>query len=380
MFWAAVTEPNDHVAALMVSHLGAVEAREWLCALDRHPYTVSDATVDRLGLNGQIHAKRLANAVARWLKRAVSIDTGELTRRTKLLNARFIIPGDAEWPHQLADLGPGAPPGLWVRGEVAAVVSSGFGVAVVGARAATAYGETVTAMLVSRMAEQGLSVVSGGAFGIDASAHRSALNTGTLTVAVLAGGIDQLYPAAHADLLRSIESSGGALVSENVPGSAPMKSRFLSRNRLIAALSGATVVVEAAWRSGSLSTAHHALELGRPVGVVPGPITSAQSAGCHRLLRDTPAELISVPEDVIALVPGSNGLTTAEGRVGCEELEHYEPIELRVLDGLKRSKPVSVDELCVASGLATVEVLTTLSKLEVRGAVGQDLLGWHLNK
>jgi DNA processing protein len=285
MFWAAVTEPNDHIAGLLVSHLGPAEARKWLSAIGTRSDAISDATVDRLGLSGEMGARRLATAVARWNTRRDTIDIQELRRRTELLGARFIIPCDAEWPQQLADLGPGAPSGLWVRGDATVVAKSGYGAAIVGARAATAYGETVTAMLVSRMAERGLTVVSGGAFGIDACAHQCALRMQTPTIAVLAGGIDQLYPAANSDLLRAIESSGGALVSESAPGSTPMKSRFLSRNRLIAALSGATVVVEAAWRSGSLSTANHALELGRPVGVVPGPITSAQSAGCCGRVR-----------------------------------------------------------------------------------------------
>jgi DNA processing protein len=325
-------------------------------------------------------ARRLATAVARWNTRRDTIDIQELRRRTELLGARFIIPCDAEWPQQLADLGPGAPSGLWVRGDATVVAKSGYGAAIVGARAATAYGETVTAMLVSRMAERGLTVVSGGAFGIDACAHQCALRMQTPTIAVLAGGIDQLYPAANSDLLRAIESSGGALVSESAPGSTPMKSRFLSRNRLIAALSGATVVVEAAWRSGSLSTANHALELGRPVGVVPGPITSAQSAGCHRLLRESPAEVLSTPEDVVDLVPGQPKVQVQAGSGSRSDAEQFDPMELRVLDGLKRSTPVSVDDLCVASGLAPAEVLMTLSRLEFRGAIRQDLRGWHRSR
>src|SRR5450756_1961145 len=179
------------------------------------------------------------------------------------------------------------------------------------------------------LADAGWTVVSGGAYGIDAVAHRAALAAGGTTVAFLAGGVDRLYPAGNATLLAAIQESGGSLVSEVPPGSVPSKVRFLQRNRLIAAASRATVVVEAAWRSGALSTATHAAGLLRPVGAVPGPVTSAASAGCHRLLRDGCAVCVTDAADALPLrrpapvesIARSAGLTVSEVRSGLGRLE-----------------------------------------------------------
>ncbi|EFC79705.1 DNA-processing protein DprA [Parafrankia sp. EUN1f] len=225
------------------------------------------------------------------------------------IGGRLLCPGDPEWPpafHVLDLLADSrsqptlrAPLALWVRGT-ARLPSTARAIAVVGARAATAYGSHVASDLGSALAERGWSVVSGGAFGIDAAAHRGALAAGGETIAVLAGGVDIPYPAAHADLFHDI-AHHGALVSEAPPGCLPGRHRLLARNRLIAALTKATVIVEAAQRGGTLNTARHARELGKPLLVVPGPVTSALSAGCHRLLRDHPNEttLVTGIHDVL---------------------------------------------------------------------------------
>ena len=202
----------------------------------------------------------------------------------------------------LGDLGDHAPLALWLRGDAAAL--SGAGVAIVGARASSSYGEHVATELASELAGEGWTIVSGGAYGIDGTAHRAALRAGGITVAVLAGGIDRAYPAGHAQLFDRIAASG-ALVSEVACGGAPTRWRFLERNRIIGALADATVVVEAGWRSGSLNTAGHAAALGRPLGAVPGPVTSAASAGCHRLLREYDARCVTSAADVRELLGGA---------------------------------------------------------------------------
>ncbi|WP_258059867.1 DNA-processing protein DprA [Rathayibacter sp. AY1A7] len=263
----------------------------------------------------------LQSGLARWRPR---LDRRLLFRRLEIaerLGARLLLPGAPVWPESLDDLGPHAPLLLWLRGDPAAF-DPPHRLALVGARAATGYGEHVAAELAAGVAARGVSVVSGGAFGIDAVAHRAALGSGGRTVAFLAGGADRLYPTAHADLLhRIIATPGCAVATEVPPGTTPTRWRFLQRNRLIAASTAGTVVVEAGARSGSLNTAGHAAALGRPLGAVPGPVTSASSAGCHRLLREYAATCVTSPADVLELLAvgdadGScRALTAAEARV-----------------------------------------------------------------
>ncbi|HLZ36978.1 MAG TPA: DNA-processing protein DprA [Mycobacteriales bacterium] len=187
------------------------------------------------------------------------------------LGGRFVCPGDAEWPSQLDDLHATRPFGLWLRGGSHLRLVAVRSVAVVGARAATAYGEHVSGELAADLADAGWAVVSGGAFGVDAASHRGALAAGGATVAVLASGIDVPYPRGHDTLFDRIAHEG-LLVTDWPPGAAPARLRFLVRKRVIAALTRGTVVVEAAARSGALNTARHARELGRLV--MAGPARS----------------------------------------------------------------------------------------------------------
>ena len=216
----------------------------------------------------------------------------------------FITPQDADWPTGLDDLGEQTPYGLWIRGNVVAVgaLDTNRSVGVVGARAATAYGEHVAREITSDLVQNKILIVSGLAYGIDGAAHRAAIEAGGLTVAFVAGGAERVYPAGHQELARRLASSGGAMVAEVPPGSAPTKWRFLARNRLIAAASQAVVVVEAGWRSGSLNTANHATSLGRPLGAVPGPVTSPASSGCHKIIQDRTARLVTSAEDVLTMM------------------------------------------------------------------------------
>ncbi|WP_052720133.1 DNA-processing protein DprA [Actinoplanes rectilineatus] len=232
-------------------------------------------------------------------------------RRTQRLSARLVVPSDSEWPAQVNDLAvvePGstgpvaqntAPPlCLWVRGDRSLSEAFARSVAIVGARAASPYGVQVSTDFAYELATRGRSIVSGGAFGVDAAAHQGALAAGGLTVAVLACGIDRPYPAGNSALFDRIIADG-LLVSEWPPGAEPLRHRFSIRNRLIAA-AGGTVVVEAAPRSGAIQTISRALELGRPAMAVPGPVTSVMSTGCHGILRaNAAARLVTSASEVI---------------------------------------------------------------------------------
>ena len=238
---------------------------------------------------GQGAAPALADVLAgggtrRWQSHLTSLDPVADLRAVQRLGGRLLIPGDDEWPAPLHTLGIRAPFCLWVRGSVNVARATVRAAAVVGARAATSYGLSVAQDLGTGLAEAGVAVIAGAAYGIDGAAHRAVLAADGSTIAVLAGGVDRSYPRGHLHLLDRIHSVG-AVVSENPPGSAPTRSRFIARRRLIAALAPVTVVVEAAHRSSAIATAVEAARLSRPVAVVPGPITSAQSHGCHQLLR-----------------------------------------------------------------------------------------------
>ena len=256
---------------------------------------------------------------------------------------------------------------LWVRGDTALLTAEPR-VAIVGARAASGYGEMLAADFAGDLATSGAVIVSGGAYGIDGAAHRAALSVEGKTIAFLAGGVDRAYPQGHQQLLRRIVDTG-AVVSEVPCGTAPTKWRFLSRNRLIAALSHATVVVEAGWRSGSLNTAGHAASLGRPLGAVPGPVTSAASAGCHRLLREYDARCVTTSAEIRELwgVVGDAGAVSTR----------LDPDQVRLLDAMSMRASSSVVELSRRSGLAPERISALLGLWELDGRVSRDEGGWR---
>lgn len=305
------------------------------------------------------------------LERSLAVDEGSVCRA---LRVRLLVPGDEEWPTGLDDL-VWPPWALWVRGPARLDEASARAVALVGARASSTYGDEVAARISFSLAERGFTIVSGAAYGIDAAAHRAALTADDgLTVAVLAGGVDVPYPRANSALLERI-AEVGATVSETPPGGAPARMRFLSRNRIIAALSAGTVVVEAGLRSGARSTVKHARELGRHVMAVPGPVTSALSAGCHEEIR-AGATLVSDAAEVAELV-GRIGEDLAPPKHGpVEPQDDLDPEVRRVWQWLRPRRSVSVDEVMVRSGLGLGEVLVALSELEHRGMAEQLLDGW----
>ncbi|MEX5309279.1 DNA-processing protein DprA [Kocuria sp. CPCC 205297] len=212
-----------------------------------------------------------------------------------------LIPGDAHWPVSVDALGDRAPYVLWAKGATSFLANGQEDrVTVTGSRASTSYGDHVAGELAHDASHAEQIVVSGGAYGIDDAAHRAALSSGGQTIAVMPAGLDRLYPAGHRDMLEQV-GDVGLLMSEMPPGAAPTRHRFIARGRLLAALSSATVIVEAGARSGSLHVAREAHALGRSVGAVPGPVTSAASTGTHLLLSEGTAALVTGHHDLATL-------------------------------------------------------------------------------
>jgi len=355
--WSALSEPGDGDAGALVAARGAAEALRLVIAGDvRAVAAATGGDPDRGG-----------EAIERWRPR---LDAGMLSATfdtARRATARLVVPGDTAWPTRVDDLGPHAPLCLWVRGTLP--TRMGATVAIVGARAATSYGEHVAMELAADLAADGIRIVSGAAYGIDGAAHRAALAAGGVTDALLAGGVDRAYPSGHADLLRRVARSG-AVMSEVACGAAPTKWRFLARNRLIAAMADATVVVEAGWRSGSLNTAGHAAALGRALGAVPGPVTSPSSAGCHRLLREYDARCITGAADVRELLGAPQ-----EVLPGAEDWVD-EMTALR--DALSTRVWRAVDDVARRCGQSIGDVERGLGLLLLEGRAQHGPGGWRL--
>jgi len=232
------------------------------------------------------------------LSRILSQDTAALSALIEEEGAHFLTPEDPLWPHGLNDLA-NPPFGLIVKGNLDSLSVSSL--AIVGTRNPTNYGMRIAGEFAAGFVDRGWSIISGGAYGIDAAAHKGALIAEGSTIAVLACGIAVNYPAGHARLFAELCESG-ALISEVMPSVTAIPSRFLTRNRLIAAISQSTLVVEAAFRSGSLRTARDAAELFRPVMAIPGPITSPTSEGCHRLIGERAAEIVTSVADAVEFI------------------------------------------------------------------------------
>ncbi|HEY0238699.1 MAG TPA: DNA-processing protein DprA [Friedmanniella sp.] len=302
MILATVCEPGDELTGRLLELVGARGAVA---------VVTGAAPPDELDpVAGELWARRAALRLDPDRVRELLDDTA----RHDLV---VLTPDDARWPTGLQALRRRAPIALWVKGDgslLTAPITSR--ITFTGSRAATSYGEQVAVDLAGGAARDGRQVVSGGGYGIDAQAHRGALAAGGPTIVVLAGGLDRPYPVGNQELLARAAASG-LLVSEAPPGMVPSRTRFVQRARLMAALSDAVVVVEASYRSGALTTAEHALRLGRAVGAVPGPVTSAASAGCHQLLREHAATLITGYDDVRALLdPDPAAPTPLLGRSG----------------------------------------------------------------
>ena len=225
-------------------------------------------------------------------------DLGDIKDSIDKAGSIFLTPQSPDWPASLNDLS-ATPFGLVVKGDLS--VLSERSLAIVGTRNPTPYGLRIAGDFAAGFVDREWSIVSGGAYGIDSAAHKGALIAEGRTIAVLAAGVDVAYPAGNSRLFAEI-AENGALVSEVLPGSHAIPSRFLTRNRIIAALSQATLVVEAAFRSGSLRTARDAAELLRPVMAIPGPINAPTSEGCHRLIGERAAEIVTSVADAVELI------------------------------------------------------------------------------
>lgn len=376
--WSVLIEPGDKVAGALIAAVGAVTAARLV--IDRvAPQTITDAT------RGEIDVDRARDGVKRWTERLRASDVLRSLDSAARCGARMLVPGDVHWPEGLTLLGDSEPVLLWARGDIELLRRPG--VAIVGARAATGYGEHVAMELSAGLCARDVVVISGGAYGIDGMAHRAALASGGGTVAVLAGGIDRLYPSGHEALLTRVGEQG-LLLSEVPCGTPPTKWRFLQRNRLIAALSSATVVVEAGRRSGSLNTANHALDIGRPVGIVPGPITSAASAGCHAFLRAEPTTCVTSVAEVMQLAFGDDGVLAIpepvlasssvaemDGEGASPASEAIDPMHVRVLDALRPRRGQTPSEVARAVGESSDRIRGALGVLELEGRAAHGLDG-----
>jgi len=310
--------------------------------------------------------------------------------RARRLGARVVTPEDDEWPAQLDQLGgigrdgrepverDTAPPlCLWVRGPRRLDEALGRSVAVVGSRAATGYGAHAAREIGYGLAQRDWTVVSGGAFGIDAYAHRGSLAGGGTTVVVLASGLDRPYPAGNAGLFERV-AEDGLLVSEWAPGADPFRTRFLVRNRVIAAATAGTVVVEAAARSGALQTLRRAGQLGRVRMAVPGPVTSAMSVGCHEQLRDPGVRLVTGVSHILEEV-GTLGSDLAAMPRGPErDRDRLEPVERHLVDALMRRKPLLPEEVAVRAGVSARDAWRHLPSLVDRGFAARLGRGYAL--
>lgn len=327
---------------------------------------------------------------------------------------RLITPDNDEWPHfafaalQIAAARRGEqwragyrtrpgrgelipPLALWLRGNAKLKLVGLRSVAMVGSRAATAYGEHIASEFAYGLARQDVIVVSGGAYGIDTAAHRGALAADGTSVLVSAGGLDRPYPSGNRNLYDRI-CERGLLISERPPGSAPHRQRFLSRNRLIAALGAATLVIEAGQRSGALNSAGYARDLGRPVLAVPGPVTSAMSVGCHRLIQrdDEPANLVTSIAEVLTFC-GASGVSVGladretaqvshDSAVSVAGYDSLDDVSRSVLNGFPARDAVTESVLCQLSGQPIQLVTAALPVLIRLGLVSASREGYRIVK
>jgi len=369
--WNQLCEPGDSTAGKLVDSLGAVAALDCLInrvAAGQIALTAQGSGNAFDGLTKDEISKLIADGLERWMPR---LNYSTLIENLEILNrvgAQIIFESQDSWPSGLQDLGFHRPRMLWYRGSRDVISSASASVSVVGARASTSYGEKITQELTAAIVDAGVTVVSGGAYGIDAIAHRTALAMGGKTIAVMAGGLDSLYPRTNHQLLSRIISDG-AVVAEVPARVAPSKWRFLQRNRLIAAMSQSTLVVEAGFRSGARNTANRAAMLDRRVFAVPGPITSPASQGCNLMIAERVAELIQSPKDFLELT----GLQQLDN---VDQLAGLGALETRALDAIGFEE-LTTHEVALAAGLTASETNFALSALQLLGFVSNRRSRWR---
>lgn len=355
-------EPGDIRLATIVEQLGATRVYELLCNEEDIAGVYSDVATRLRGLDPE---RELDQAAAKGI--------------------RFVCPGDQEWPGPLDELNRadplqgrgGTPLGLWAKGPLSLGDACRRSVAIVGSRSATTYGAAVASDIGAQVSGAGLCVVSGAAFGIDQAAHRGALATRGPTVAVLACGVDRAYPSAHKNLLDYI-ADVGLVVSELPPGCSPTRLRFLSRNRVIAALAQGTVVVEAAARSGALNTANWTSRLNRVLMGVPGPVTSAPSEGVHELIRRGDASLVTGGPHVLELLAPIGSFMAAEPRGEERARDRLTEREQQVMDATPVRAAAPSASIARIAGVAETEASTILARLRAKRLVESCEGAWRL--
>ena len=373
-------EPSDNVGLALVEAAGPGDALRVATGAIRAGEVLTREVLEVLAAAGiSATGNSLSSALERWIPRVPDLAPDRDLSMIGRAGGELLIPEDSRWPEALRDLGLGMPLCLWTRGDLSkGIPARRQTAAVVGSRDSTGYGASVTGDISAGLVTRGWTVVSGGAYGIDAQAHRAALVTGSQaripTIAVMACGVDRYYPAGNEELLREVVRRG-LLLSEVPPGSAPTRWRFLQRNRIIAALSAVTVVVEARWRSGALNTAHHAAALGREVGAVPGSVYSANSAGCHRLLRDGSAVCVTDAAEIVEL-GGPIGSTGDAAESTHEEVKAVHDgltiEDMLLLDALPLRSGSLVEKLASVAGLSVSAVRAGLARLELEGLAARD--------
>lgn len=387
LIWSQLVEPGDVLAGQLIAELGAAQSLRLLRGGHQSPQerlwrelALRDSS---LAAEGQ-EAKTIAvirESAERWLQRDNNAKLLRDLKTWRQLSGWVIGPSSSLWPETLHDLGFAAPICLWGRGSAETLERLSQSVAIVGSRNTTTYGSWITRELATRLAEDGFCIVSGGAYGIDAFAHeavvvlaesqletpRDAASCPALsTVAVMAGGADRLYPIGNTKLLTQVMNHG-CVISELPPGNAPTKWRFLQRNRLIAALGQAVVVVEMAYRSGALNTVHHALEIGRRVIAVPGSILSPTSQGCNQVIQEGKAEPATSFDQLLQLAKGELGEV--------ENSPKLSATQSRVLDFVSNQLK-SVSAIAQLSGTGQTETQGTLAELELLGYVCRQNGKW----
>jgi DNA processing protein len=362
--FSALSEPGDGLAGLLLQLRGAEQALE-----DYQSGRAASIWADLVREYQPEYQSRLPELLERFALRWSAAEPAGLIAAARRVGARPISTADAPrlW-QQFEALGWHQPTLLWLAGSLPEVATS---VSVVGTRRASSYGLEVTRALVGRLV--GCTVVSGGAIGIDAAAHQTAVDGDLPTIAYLAGGVDRAYPTENHGLFHQLVRAGGALLSEVAPGTSPSKWRFLQRNRLIAAHSQLTVVVEAGFRSGARNTATQVIACGRQLFAVPGPITASSSAGCNLMIAERLSEpMVSIDGFIKSLFGGTDfDATVAAGE------QVLSADQVRLLDAV-RAGHRQLAEICLESGLDTLSARLALSRLEAAGAVTHSTRGWRL--
>ncbi|ACY98953.1 MULTISPECIES: DNA-processing protein DprA [Thermomonospora] len=363
----AIAEPGEILLGRIVARAGPCRALAVVRGEEPPPEGISITEGGR---------RRLAA----WRARLQAADTEADLAVCAELGIRLVCPGDPEWPVTLDDLGDRRPYALWLRGPLDLRYSCLRSVAIVGARAASPYGVRIASELGAELADAGWTVVSGGALGIDAAAHRGTLAADGQTIAVFANGLDRFYPAGNEALFVEMLHKG-LLVSESPPGTDPHRLRFLVRNRVIAALTRGTVVVEAAARSGALNTAVHARDLGRALMAVPGPVDSKVSVGCHKLLRDTPpARCVTTAAEVLEEVGRIGADLAPPPRGPVLPRDMLDPVTRSVLEALPARGAAGPAQIAVRAGVDLATATSRLGQLSAAGFIERAPGGWRLRR